>query len=115
MEGSPPRVGKAPPATIGHNSEVMTVEEKVANLYHSKKDRIFVRGFQGEYNVKKELDRLDRQITRAGEREAKLHADLAANAADYEKLTALGAQLAEVEAERADLEERWLEVAGSLE
>jgi len=58
MEGSPPRVGKAPPATIGHNSEVMTVEEKVANLYHSKKDRIFVRGFQGEYNVKKELDRL---------------------------------------------------------
>jgi ABC transport system ATP-binding/permease protein len=74
-----------------------------------------VAGSAAERAAKKELDRLDRQITRAGEREAKLHADLAANAADYEKLTALGAQLAEVEAERADLEERWLEVAGSLE
>jgi quercetin dioxygenase-like cupin family protein len=57
MEGSPPRVSKEPPA-IGHNSEARTVEDKVANLYHSKKDRIFVRGFEGEYNVKKELDRL---------------------------------------------------------
>ena len=34
---------------------------------------------------------------------------------DYEKLTGLGAQLAAVEAEKADLEERWLEVASSLE
>jgi len=61
MEDSPPRdgprVGKDP-AAAGHNSNMMTVDEKVANLYHSKKDRIFVRGFQGEYNVKKELDRL---------------------------------------------------------
>ena len=26
--------------------------------YHSKKDRVFVRGIQGKYNLKTELDRL---------------------------------------------------------
>ena len=75
----------------------------------------FAPGSAAERAAKKELDRLDRQIARAGEREAKLHAELAANAADYEKLTELGAQLAAVEAEKTDLEERWLEIAGSLE
>ena len=75
----------------------------------------FAPGSAAERAAKKELDRLDRQIARAGEREARLHAELAANATDYEKLTGLGAQLAAVEAERAGLEERWLEVASSLE
>ena len=72
-------------------------------------------GSAAERAAKKELDRVDRQIARAGEREAKLHAELAANATNYEKLTELGARLAAVEAEKADLEERWLEVASSLE
>jgi ATP-binding cassette subfamily F protein uup len=75
----------------------------------------FAPGSASERAAKKELDRVDRQIARAGEREAKLHAELAANATDYAKLTELGAQLAAVEAEKADLEEHWLEVAGSLE
>jgi ABC transport system ATP-binding/permease protein len=75
----------------------------------------FAPGSASERAAKKELDRVDRQIARAGEREAKLHAELAANATDYAKLTELGAQLAAVEAEKADLEERWLEVASSLE
>ena len=43
---------------LGHNSANMSKEEKIANLYHSKKDRVFVRGIQGEYNIKAELDRL---------------------------------------------------------
>jgi ATP-binding cassette subfamily F protein uup len=75
----------------------------------------FTPGSAAERAAKKELDRLDRQIARAGEREAKLHAELAANATDYAKLTELGAQLAATEAEKSDLEERWLEVASSLE
>jgi ATPase subunit of ABC transporter with duplicated ATPase domains len=75
----------------------------------------FTPGSAAERAAKKELDRLDRQIARAGEREAKLHAELAANATDYAKLTDLGAQLAAAEAEKSDLEERWLEVASSLE
>ena len=50
--------GGAGGASIGHNSENQTREEKIASLYHSKKDRVFVRGIQGAYNVKEELDRL---------------------------------------------------------
>ncbi|MGH3263404.1 MAG: ABC transporter ATP-binding protein, partial [Trebonia sp.] len=72
-------------------------------------------GSAAERAAKKKLDRLDRQIARAGAQEARLHAELAANASDYEKLTELGARLTVVETEKADLEERWLEVAGSLE
>ena len=75
----------------------------------------FAPGSAAERAAKKELDRLDRQIARTGERAAKLHVELAANATDYERLTELGARLTAVEAEKADLEERWLEVAGSLE
>jgi ATP-binding cassette subfamily F protein uup len=61
------------------------------------------------------LQRLERQIERALAREAALNEELAANATDYEKLTKLGAQLRAAQGEKADLEERWLEVASSLE
>ncbi len=58
MEGDS-RVEKgAAGGAIGHNSENQSREEKIANLYHSKKDRVFVRAIQGEYNVQAELDRL---------------------------------------------------------
>ena len=43
-----------------------------------------------------------------------LHADLAANSADYVRLTELGDQLRLVQAEKAGLEERWLQVATDL-
>lgn len=46
----------ASPADMGHNSAAL--EEKRATMYHNKKDRVFVRGIQGEYNVQAELDRL---------------------------------------------------------
>ena len=54
-------------------------------------------------------------IDRAADRETVLNEELAANATDYEKLTELGAQLRVLQAEKAGLEERWLEVASSLE
>jgi ATP-binding cassette subfamily F protein uup len=65
--------------------------------------------------VRKEMQRLERQIEKAAQREDAIHEQLAANATDYEKLTDLGAQLSAVQTEKADLEERWLEVAGDLE
>ena len=68
-----------------------------------------------ERAARKELLRLERQIDRASVRETALNSELAANAADYEKLTELGAQLRVVQAEKAELEERWLEVASALE
>lgn len=52
------RVGKGGAAVteMGHNSSLL--DDKRETMYHNKKDRVFVRGIQGEYNVKQELDRL---------------------------------------------------------
>jgi ATP-binding cassette subfamily F protein uup len=72
-------------------------------------------GAAAERAARKELQRLERQIGKASQREEALHEHLAAHAADYEKLTELGAELSVVQDERAALEERWLEVAGDLE
>jgi ABC transport system ATP-binding/permease protein len=69
----------------------------------------------GERTARKELQRLDRQLDRLSAREEELTVQLAANATDYEKLTVLGAELRAAQAEKADLEERWLAVAASLE
>ncbi len=61
------------------------------------------------------MQRLERQLERLSTRETELTAQLAANATDYEKLTALGAELRATQAEKSDLEERWLTVAAGLE
>ena len=70
-------------------------------------------GAAAERTARKELQRLERQLDRLTAREADLSAELAANATDYEKLTALGAELKAAQAEKADLEERWLTVAAN--
>ena len=68
-----------------------------------------------ERTARKELQRLERQLERLAAREADLTAQLAANATDYEKLTSLGAELKATQAEKAELEDRWLTVAAELE
>ena len=72
-------------------------------------------GGAAERAARKELQRLERQISKLTAREAELGEQLAANATDYEKLTALGAELRTAQSEKADLEERWLDVAAGLE
>jgi ATP-binding cassette subfamily F protein uup len=72
-------------------------------------------GSAAERAARKELQRLERQIERTAAQEDVLSTELAENATDYEKLTELGAELRTVQAERAGLEERWLEVASALE
>jgi ATP-binding cassette subfamily F protein uup len=62
----------------------------------------------------KELTRLERQIARLTGTEERLSAELAASATDYERLVELGAELKSVQAERGELEERWLAVAEEL-
>jgi ABC transport system ATP-binding/permease protein len=69
----------------------------------------------GERNARKELQRLERQLDRLSTRETELTEELAANATDYEKLTALGAELRQVQDEKSGLEDRWLTVAAGLE
>jgi ATP-binding cassette subfamily F protein uup len=68
-----------------------------------------------ERAARKELQRLERQLERLSVREAELTEQLAANATDYEKLTALGAELRSAQAEKSDVEERWLTVAAEFE
>jgi ABC transport system ATP-binding/permease protein len=68
-----------------------------------------------ERTARKELQRLERQIEKLTAREGELQVRLAANATDYEKLTALGAELRQAQAEKTQLEERWLEVAAELD
>jgi ABC transport system ATP-binding/permease protein len=61
--------------------------------------------------AKKELARLERQIGTLERKEAQLHEELAAHATDYEKVSALDAQLREVRGERERVEEEWLALA----
>jgi len=68
-----------------------------------------------ERTARKELQRLERQLDRLSARETDLTAELAANATDYEKLTALGAELKATQSEKSALEERWLAAAAALE
>jgi ATP-binding cassette subfamily F protein uup len=72
-------------------------------------------GSAAERAAKKDLQRLERQIEKLSERAEKLHAELAANATDYAKLTELGDQLSDIQDEKSALEERWLEVAAELD
>jgi ATPase subunit of ABC transporter with duplicated ATPase domains len=61
--------------------------------------------------ARKELVRLQRQVDKLERREAELHELLAAHATDYERVTALDAELRAVCEERAEAEESWLELA----
>jgi ATP-binding cassette subfamily F protein uup len=61
--------------------------------------------------AKKELARLDRQLARLTSRETELHAALAEASAGYQRLIELGDELRVVQAEKAAVEDRWLEAA----
>ena len=61
--------------------------------------------------ARKEMQRLERQISRLASREEELHAALAEHAADYVRLTDLGAELRGVQQEKDRLEEQWLAAA----
>jgi ATP-binding cassette subfamily F protein uup len=61
--------------------------------------------------AKKELARLDRQLERLTGLESELHEALTAAATDYARLVELGEELRAVEAEKAAVEDRWLQLA----
>lgn len=63
--------------------------------------------------ARKELTRIERRLEKLDARAARLHERLAEHAADYEKLMSVNSELKDVEAEKADLEDRWLELAES--
>ncbi|MFG2567719.1 ABC-F family ATP-binding cassette domain-containing protein [Streptomyces sp. NPDC048567] len=61
--------------------------------------------------AKKELQKVERQLEKMSSRETTLHAQIAENATDFEKVAKLDAELRELVAERDVLEMRWLELA----
>jgi len=61
--------------------------------------------------ARKEMARIERQLSRLAERERRLHAEMAERATDHEAVSALDAQLRSLTAEREALEEEWLTAA----
>lgn len=61
--------------------------------------------------AKKELQKIERQLNKLSDRESNLHAQIAENSTDYDKVAKLDAELRELLSERDDLEMRWLELA----
>lgn len=65
--------------------------------------------------ARKEMARIERQLSRLAEREERIHAAMAQAATDHAKVLELNGQLREVVDEREGLELQWLaaaEVAG---
>ncbi|MEV3983062.1 ABC-F family ATP-binding cassette domain-containing protein [Nonomuraea sp. NPDC049758] len=67
-----------------------------------------------ERELRKELNRLERQLDKLGDQEARLHAAMAEAASDYAKLGSLDAQLRDVLSQKDTVEAEWLEVADRL-
>ena len=65
--------------------------------------------------ARKELGRLERALDRLGDREARLHEEMAAQATDHLRLGELDAALSALATERDELEAAWLETAAVLE
>ena len=65
--------------------------------------------------ARKELGRLERALDRLGDREARLHEEMAAQATDHVRLGELDTELSALATERDELEAAWLETAAVLE
>ncbi|MFC4002754.1 ATP-binding cassette domain-containing protein [Prauserella oleivorans] len=65
--------------------------------------------------VTKELARLERKLDTLAEKEAKLHASLAEAATDPERLMELNTELKSLQAEKDELEQKWLETSEAVE
>jgi ATP-binding cassette subfamily F protein uup len=63
--------------------------------------------------ARKALARLERQLERLEQREAELHAEMAASAADYTRLARMTEELRTVQARKAETEDAWLELSAS--
>ncbi|MFF2523697.1 ABC-F family ATP-binding cassette domain-containing protein [Streptomyces liangshanensis] len=61
--------------------------------------------------AKKELQRIERQLTKMSDRETLLHQQIADHVTDFEKVAKLDAELRQLIGERDELEMRWLELA----
>ncbi|GAA2060314.1 ABC-F family ATP-binding cassette domain-containing protein [Streptomyces albiaxialis] len=63
--------------------------------------------------AQKEMQRIERQLEKVEQQEAKLHAEMAEHATDFERVAGLDGTLRELAEQRESLEMRWLELADS--
>jgi ATP-binding cassette subfamily F protein uup len=103
------------PATAMASSSTSTSSSTPASIPGSSPASGPSRSSGQGWRARKELDRLERRIDKLTGRAAELHAELAAHAADYERLLELGGELESVEAERAKAEDEWLLLAADLD
>ncbi|GGX22122.1 ABC-F family ATP-binding cassette domain-containing protein [Streptomyces chryseus] len=61
--------------------------------------------------AQKEMQKIERQLGKLSDKETKLHAQIADNATDFERVALLDAELRELVAGRDELEMRWMELA----
>jgi ATP-binding cassette subfamily F protein uup len=61
--------------------------------------------------ARKELGRIERRIEKIDAAEKRLHARLAENATDHERIVELDAELRELAVEKGELEEQWMTLA----
>lgn len=70
-----------------------------------------------ERTLRKEMNKLERQIAKLDEREAAIHVDMtaASEVMDTGRLTDLDRELKALQADKESLEERWMEIGDELE
>ena len=61
--------------------------------------------------AQKELQRIERQLDKISEKQAKLHAEMAENSTDFTLVAELDGKLRELGTQQEELESRWLELA----
>ncbi|MFI5845858.1 ABC-F family ATP-binding cassette domain-containing protein [Catenuloplanes sp. NPDC051500] len=98
------RIGSVPAATISSTSSSKSATGPSSSSLSAADVR----------SGKKELGKLERTVSRLELKSKQLHEQLAANATDYAKISELDAQLKAVQAEMAEAEEAWLELADKL-
>jgi ATP-binding cassette subfamily F protein uup len=96
--------GTTPRRTTAPGPETTTVEDSAP-----------VNGAVAIRAAKKDLNRIERQLAKLTEAEAKLHDQLAANASNYERLAELDTELRKLADERGELETAWFDAAERAE
>ncbi|GAB3115584.1 ABC-F family ATP-binding cassette domain-containing protein [Streptomyces calidiresistens] len=97
---------------LERRAAVRSAEEEHARAAPAaERDRPAASPAQLSREAQKEQQRIERQLDKLGEREARLHESMAEHATDFTRVAELDAELREVVGRREELETRWLELA----
>ncbi|MFG6195007.1 ABC-F family ATP-binding cassette domain-containing protein [Nonomuraea sp. JJY05] len=106
--------GTALTARVGTVGQPSAAAVAITSVPDQGKDALSALSAKEERELRKELNRLERQLDKLSDQESRLHAAMADAASDYEKLGSLDAQLREITAQKDTIEAEWLEAADRL-